>query len=422
MPPSVYPAPRTGTAQDLFRIITLRAEHVLSDKKRARVTKSEFSRFLGGNFFRALGVIFSIGLKILPADWVNDLHDFCFRKLSAPLYIPFDADAPQVRRARELAARVARESGREPAIFAVVSHAPVHDVELVNLMLEIERHALLLMRLVAGRPCRPRLLVAIDPFALDTMPSYEEGLYAGFMGTYHVGLDRLSEGRPLSGVWLTPRARWRMIALRFLRILHGGGVAGIVIGGGVPDTARVLYAAREWVREAWNVAGRRRDPAAAARALAQTPAFSKFLEAVATDLEVPRQLLGRAEAWVMCAAAGILPGQDADSAAAGVLDAFLIEGAERERLRENLKEELSYETPSRARFFRALASRAARARGIIFLPIAHRLNPSRVVIGEAQSWTKDGKIVSWRRADKPDESSRGDAAEWGRAFVRENFA
>jgi len=39
---------------------------------------------------------------------------------------------------------------------------------MAHLNFELVRHATLALRAARGRPCRPRLVVAIDPFALDT--------------------------------------------------------------------------------------------------------------------------------------------------------------------------------------------------------------------------------------------------------------
>ena len=52
--------------------------------------------------------------------------------------------------------------------------------DLAHLNIELARRSMLDLRKVRGRPCRPRMVVAVDPFALDTLSLLEEGFYAGY--------------------------------------------------------------------------------------------------------------------------------------------------------------------------------------------------------------------------------------------------
>ena len=105
-------------------------------------------------------------------------HDRLFAALAAPHSYRFDREVPTVLRARALAARLEAETGKAPALLALISHPPVLG-ELAHMNLELVRHATLALRAVRGRPCRPRMVAATDAFALDSISIWEEGIYAG---------------------------------------------------------------------------------------------------------------------------------------------------------------------------------------------------------------------------------------------------
>ncbi|UPT74365.1 MAG: hypothetical protein M0D55_01050 [Elusimicrobiota bacterium] len=160
--------------------------------------------------------------------------------------------------------------------------------DLAHLNFELVRHSTLALRAVRGRPCRPRLVVAIDPFALDTITVAEEGVYAGYMGNFHLGIDRLALGRGHPGPAMSPHTRWDRMPLRLFRWLGEGREVGMVLSGGVPATGRVLYGVREWARRARSQSPLRARPAEALARLRAHPAFRKFESAAAAHVPLPR--------------------------------------------------------------------------------------------------------------------------------------
>ncbi len=297
--PASYPAPRTGTAQDLMRVITRAYEAKLDREGVVLPHKSDAARRWLEPVARLFGIVVAGVLSALPAELYVSFHDRLYRALAGGRTYPFDPAGAAVRGAAALAERLARETGREPALLAVISHPPVMG-ELKHLNFELVRHATLALRAVRARPCRPRLVVAVDPFALDTTSLLEEGVYAGFMGSLHLGLDRLSLGRGHLGPALSPQTSWHTMPWRMLRLLGDGGEAGIVLSGGVPDTGRVLYGAREWVREARVAARGSVTPGEAAARLALEPGFLRF--AAEAGVPLPAGPWRRLEGWLMGAA------------------------------------------------------------------------------------------------------------------------
>jgi hypothetical protein len=420
--PYAYPAPKTGTAQDLLRVVTRAYELELERTGAALPVKTEAQRRWIEPLFRAAGIAMGKIMELVPAELVVAFHDRLFAALSAPYSYRFERESPVLARAAALAARLERETGRAPALLALVSHPPVMG-DLAHLNLELVRHATLALRAVRGRPCRPRLVTAIDPFALDTISVPEEGLYAGYMGTFHLGIDRLALGRGHVGPALTPGAAWSAMPQRLLRTLSEGGEVGLVLAGGVPSTGRVLYAVREWIRGARKLSPRRSRPTEVARHLAEDASFARFETTAARQFFVPPGTWRVIDAWLMAAAAGLLPGETSATAASAALSCLGVPEAERPALLADLAWNMARETPVRRRLFRLLAGRVARRRPLIMIPVVHRVSPLGVALGEARSWEwlAPGRVRA-RRADAPEAAVETTTDAFADGFVEENFA
>jgi hypothetical protein len=416
-----YPAPRTGTAQDLFRAVTRAYELELERSGTRLPEKSEAARRWVEPWFRALGVALAKVLEVAPADWVVAFHERVFRSFSAPRSYPFDPGSPVVARARALAADLETRTGRAPALLALISHPPVMG-DLAHLNFELVRRATLVLRELRGRPCRPRLVVAIDPFALDTTSIAEEGFYAGFMGSFHLGIDRLVLGRGRPGTALTPEAAWAAMPRRLLRVLSRGGEVGLVLSGGVPSTGRVLYGVREWARSVRAFSPLRDRPADAERALRAEPSFARFTSGPASSALPPAWAWRLLDVWLMTAAAGLLPGESVQAAAAAALSCLEVPEAQRPGLLADLARDLERETPRRRRLFRLLAGRVARRRPLLMIPVVHGTSPLGVSTLEAWSWewAGPGRVVA-RRAGAPGDAVETTPEAFAERFVEENF-
>jgi hypothetical protein len=417
-----YPSPRTGTAQDLMRIVTKAYENRLAADGTVLPGKAEHQRHWLEPLTRGLGMFLAGVMNLVPGDWTVAFHNKLFLHLSAGKTYPFDPSAKVVRDAAALAARFERETGKAPALLAAISHPPVMG-DLAHLNFELVRHSTLFLREVRGRPCHPRLVVAVDPFALDTISVAEEGLYAGFMGSYHLGVDRLALGRGHIGPWMNPTTRWDRMPLRLFRSLAEGGEIGMVLSGGVPATGRVLYGMREWSRRARAAGPYRADPAGALRRLRGEESFRRFESLVATAISFPPGPWRLLEAWLMAVAAGLLPGETPEVAGAAALAALDAPQSERARLQAELVSDLTRETPSRRRLFRLLIGRVSRRRPLILLPVVHRSSPTLGVF-EREAWgvtwlgTGRVRVV---RAGTPDASTDMSADELSERFTLENF-
>lgn len=405
-----------------MRVVTKAYENRLDAEGTVLPEKTELQRVFLEPFLRAAGMILAGMMEIVPADWTVAFHNRLFLGLVGERTYPFNPGASAVVAARALAARLEKETGREPALLAAISHPPVMG-DLAHLNFELVRHATLALREIRGRPCRPRLVVAIDPFALDTISVLEEGLYAGFMGSYHIGLDRLALGRGHPGPLMSPQTRWDRMPLRLLRLLAEGREVGMVLSGGVPATGRVLYGAREWARRVRAEGPLRGKPAQVLECLRADPSFARFEKAADSLVPLPRRPWRLLEAWLMTAAAGLLPGETAESTARAVLACLKVPEEARASLLAGLSRDMTRETPSRRRLFRLLVGRVARRRPLLLIPVVHRTEPLGVSEREAWgvTWVGPGRarVV---RAGTPDQFEDMTAEELAERFTQEHFA
>ncbi len=420
--PSAYPSPRTGTAQDLLRVVTRAYELELARIGASLPEKSESQRRFIEPPFRAVGVALGLLMEFVPGDWNVAFHDRLYAHLSAPNRYPFDPLSPQAARGRALARQVEERTGRTPALLALISHPPVMG-ELAHLNFELVRHATLALRAVRGRPCRPRMVAATDPFALDTANIVEEGLYAGFMGTYHLGIDRMALGRGHAGPSLTPRAAWTAMPARLFGVLGVGGEVGMVLSGGIPTTGRVLYGVREWARLVRRASPHGDDAPGVEARLRGDASFRRFERIALEQIHMPKGTWRIFDAWLMAACAGLLPGETAEGAAAAAMAALEVPDGARAELAHGLRRDLTRETPTRRRLFRILAGRVARRRPLVLLPVVHRTDPLGVSLREAWSWESAGPgRLTARSAAAPQTPVETTSDAFADRFVEENFA
>jgi hypothetical protein len=426
--PYAYPTLKTGTSQDLLTIITKAYERHLEANHIELPAKSAGERRVMEPPFVLAGFMVSMLLEILPARAALRFHDKLFSGLASPNHYPFDASSPVVARA----AALVRKAAVRPSLLALVSHPPVMG-DMAHLNFELVRHATLGLAAVRGGPCRPRLLVAVDPFALDTIPVWQEGLYAGFMGTYHLGFDRLSLARNAVSRALIGTTAWDRLPYRFIRLLSAGREAGMVLAGGVPATTRALYATREWAARCRRESPERREPAKVIARLRALPGFAAFEKDGPHGPGLSKSAARLAESWAMATLAGVFGGGAEDCAASGRLSevarARLVElaaafGHAPEKARASVAEletELSRETPYRARFFTTIVARALKKRPMLILPIAHRVEGG-LGVEAREAWLLSpaaGGRVSAERGDG--RRFEGTLAEFAVAFGKENF-
>ncbi|MBI5884182.1 MAG: hypothetical protein HZB91_13890 [Elusimicrobia bacterium] len=426
------PEGKTGTAEDLSSIIIRADERRVARDGLPVQVKSAFQRVLLEALLNLVGRGLSFAARAIPASWMFQAHDAGLRGLVGSSQHPFDRSG-RLERAADLLRQAEAETGMRAAILAIISHGPVHG-RFAYMNLELVRHAGWVLRQMRGA-CRPRLVIAVDPFALDTVSVAEEALYAGFMGHYHLGIDRAAFSRgALSSLALRCTA-WHRMPFRLLKGLSAGGEFAMALAGGVPATTRGRYVVREWLCRMRKERPSASEPSDVLARLRRIPAFHGFEEAHPEWIH-PRSVWRRMEAWLMAsleepclsdrgpssAETGILDGP-AKAAARGCLEAFGSAEEPRARGLAALEEELSRETPYRERFFRLVASRVlGRGRPVVFVPVIHHTDgEGGVALGDPWAWLSLGRGTISAR-DGTGREWQGSAAGFGTLFGRENFS
>ncbi|PCI40111.1 MAG: hypothetical protein COB53_01910 [Elusimicrobia bacterium] len=398
--------------------------------------KSTLARFFIEPVFQVLGILLGVFFRVLPASVSYKLETLLYDSLVGenPVY-PFKDSRGTLAQARALRDAVQRATGKTPAILSLLAHAPVKK-DLLYLMIELFRHSYWGMREMRGADCRPKLINAMDAFALDMLPVHEEGFYSGMMSTYHLGFDRMPSLRSGIGGFLLRHARWPRMAGRISRALGDGGDVIMVLAGGIETTARLNYALRERVGEWCRQSPRASDPGYVidnagsalskwiSRLTADNVIGQKFVKNRWRTIEMSLLYSALADGGFKEAKMGrLMPAtRDAFNALGAALgyDSNAIASALRD-----LEAEFSRETSYRSRFFRFLANSVVRSgRPIILMPLTLG-EPGRVelrwgdpVALEAVSGSVVAPIVTVRRWDGVTECG---IDEFARGFVADGY-
>jgi hypothetical protein len=235
----------------------------------------------------------------------------------------------------------------------------------------------------------PHLLMAIDPFALDTMDPASGSFYAGFAHTIHFSLDRQPGKLSWAQRVLLKKSAHTEAGFRFVNHLKPGQALAMAPAGGEPQNARILYTAREFatrlgqhevsrdktaflnhIEERGLLAGQELS-----RLRAESSSWSEretILEALLALLSHEATASGKLDALQqrrmedMLLAAGLQPGRA-------------------RILRLAFEREFERHTPYRERLFKILLDRIL-ARGIplMLIPFWHRLEDESLHLGSPE--------------------------------------
>jgi len=284
------------------------------------------------------------------------------------------------RRAAEsvaLAKKLKMETGRWPAVLLLTSHGDTAG-PFAWLRFEMLRQGLQIAQALTQaewpglffRPA-PECLLAIDPYALDTVPAAVGGFYSGWMRRVYLAWDRQpSTQSRIQRHFLLQGTGYDRIAWRLLETLRSGVPVLMVLAGGLPHNARLLYGAREFMQ-------RLRLP--------RWPYPKRAAEKKMMEI-------------LMRPVGGIRPAENGDlpPAAEEALDRLFAElgigPAERPALLGRFKQEFRLAIPRRERLARVLARRLAlKGQPLLLLNIRHRTDASpHVQLGEPWGWAAAG--------------------------------
>lgn len=321
-------------------------------------------------WFNLLGILFGFTTLLIPPSSRRRFYLWLCPKLGghAPEHNPeLEARTLQtVKLAKDLYAK----TGRWPALFVLTSHAETEG-PLQWLRFELLRQGLIVANAVTdenpnpGWFTHPSCLLAIDPFALDTLPVPVAGFYAGWMHSVYLAWDRQPSTQSfIQRQLLLRRSTYETIAWRMLERLRQGSPVLMVLSGGLPHNARLLYGAREFIQALklpkWPVSKREAE--------------TRLMKILMTPVEGAR-----------AAEKGDIPPGTSQS----ILNLFGelgINGEERQAHLQNLVQLFKPAVPVRERLMRVLDARIVRkGQPLIILPVAHRDHVPHVKIGEPTS-------------------------------------
>jgi len=316
-------------------------------------------------FFNGVGHLVGFSLLALPGSWRDRVHIWICGILAQHAPEAFPDQSIRQKEAIARAQALYEKTGHWPAILFLTSHPQTVGAS-AWLRFELLRQGLwiakALMAAMPGRPrhSHPQCFLAIDPFALDSVPVAVGAAYAGFMHNQYIVWDRQSSSQSwLQKKWLLKDTGHDRVAWRLLRALKRNPVL-MVIAGGLPHNARLFYAAREWAGTLHDQHGKR---------------SKNKIRYVVMDI-------------LSQAYAGHLPGEDghipseAELAIKQLLSELGYAADESERLLQILKKDFKEEIPMRLRLWKILYNRLAR-RGIplLVLPITHYERQPHVRLG-----------------------------------------
>jgi hypothetical protein len=319
-------------------------------------------------FFNVLGFLWGQGMRMLPSRLRRRFVQRVNCKMGG--YSPTEnPELPlRIEETVRLARDIKQQTGQWPALFILTSHpeteGPRHWLrfELLRQGLQIADAVVEARKPGAWYPAHPECFLAIDPFALDTVSVPVGAFYGAWVHRIYLAWDR----QPSTQSWIQKHFLLRntgydRIAWRLLRTLKADVPVLMVLSGGLPYNARLLYAAREFVQrlpvDHWKVSKRK--------------AQKELMEILMTP-----------EGSVWPADDGVIPlGKQRQ-----ITDALAAWGLPEEKsgpcLRE-LVEEFKLPVPHRARLFRVLRSRLVeKGKALIVVRIDHSEAPPYVWISD----------------------------------------
>jgi hypothetical protein len=350
-------------------------------------------------FFNLLGRAFGFAQSLLP--WpIRQKADLWLNQKLAGHGPEFNPDLARVTSETVgLAQKVREQTGRWPALLVFTSH-PETVGPLEWLRFEVIRQGLVIANAVATaekpnawvRPA-PQCFLAIDPYALDTLSPAVGGFYAGWMHQLYLAWDRQPSTQSwIQRHWLLKGAGYERIFWRLLRRVRKNPVV-MVISGGLPQNARLLYATREFAQ--------------------RLPVRQQHKRAI--EFALMRLLMQPVEG-VRPAERGTLPAETRMAIAAWMKD-FGMSDEDVNRWLEPFAGIFSRSVPDRVRLINILARRLAlRGQPLLMLGVSHRDQAPHVALSEPHAlFAFDEKLVAQRQT--------GQAAEWGGAegFTRQFF-
>jgi hypothetical protein len=205
-------------------------------------------------FFNMLGLAFGQGMVMLPWALRKPFDIWLCRKMGGHAEEPNPHLAERTAQTVSLAQAIHKKTGQWPAFFILTSH-PDTEGPLQWLRFELLAQGLQIAdRVVEAQDphalYRPhaQCFLAIDPYALDTVSTPIGAFYAAWMHRTYLAWDRQASTQSwIQRHFLLRGSGYDRIAWRLLQRLRQNIPVLMALPGGLPQNARLLYGAREFI-------------------------------------------------------------------------------------------------------------------------------------------------------------------------------
>jgi len=360
-------------------------------------------RLIQEPFFNFIGMLVGWAWRCAPFALRRSMDLWLCQKMGghAAEYNP--SLSGRVAEAIALGERLSRETGKWPAFLFLTAHAPTEG-PFQWVRFEVLRQGLIIAfdfsragQAAGFRMRNPECLLAVDPYALDSVPVSIGATYAAFIHQVYFAFDRqFSTQSFFQRLFFLRRTGYPWAGWRLLRRMRHGIPVLMALGGGLPVNARILYAAREFIQ-------RLRFPIPVPKRKAEYD-WVRLLEgqghedpAIDGHLAAPLQaaLRGQLEQWGFS-------GEQART----LLDQFMAE--------------FSWPVPYRERLWNVLLRRvAARGRGLVVVSADVAETVPHVSLGQPMGIYRSSSGDILRIRGQEDRSLSGDTREAARTFSRE---
>lgn len=266
-----------GTYEDFIALIVRHEQRILARGHHVLPHKPEWQRLAIEVPVNLLGTALAGIFKLLPPKVAYGFFLKMLDTISNNKYQSHGIEISKSCENAEILYKYVSSSYSEPSILTITSHAPVIG-EVRDLNLGLMAAGFRLMSKVRGKAKPFRIFLAVDVMALDTLSVLDEAAYAGVMGSYHIGTDRWPSKRHTIQPMIFGGVSYASAARRLGAALRAKHNVVLVQSGGVKETARLLYATREFV---WELRRRsEKKPWKVLEALKPSLSFISFLNHV----------------------------------------------------------------------------------------------------------------------------------------------
>jgi len=203
-------------------------------------------------FFNSLGIAFGQVMAMLPWVLRKPFDVWICRKMGGHSAEENPELATRITETVEMARGLHEKTGQWPALLILTSH-PETEGPLQWLRFELLAQGIQIAdAVVEAQPVlfrhHPQCFLAIDPYALDTVSVPVGAFYAGWMYRIYLAWDRQASTQSWIQRHLLLRGSgYPGVVWRLLRRLRHDIPVLMVFPGGLPQNARLLYAAREFI-------------------------------------------------------------------------------------------------------------------------------------------------------------------------------